>query len=93
MSLEVALLSRRPARIEREMVPDLRNRRIRILVRPHGIEGLLSPSGNAVVIAIAFMTVGSVICPFQLGEIHVPTRNVLNREILFPEALGRCGYR
>ena len=51
-----------PVGIERNMPLDLHNSRKRILVRPHRIDGLLSSSGNAVVIAIAFIrTVGSVI--------------------------------
>src|SRR5437870_10251930 len=62
---------------------DLRNSRIRILIRPHGIDGLLSSSGNAVVIAIAFIrTVGSVIGPFQLRKIDILKRNVLNGRIV-----------
>ena len=62
---------------------DLRNSGIRILVRPHGIDGLLSSSGNAVVIAIAFVrTVGSVIGPFQLRKIDIFTWNVLNGRIV-----------
>src|ERR1700730_11184321 len=61
---------------------DLRNSRKRILIRPHGVDGLLSSSGNAVVIASAFVrTVGSVIRPFQLGKINVLTWNVLNGRI------------
>src|SRR5438105_838889 len=65
--------------VKRDVSLDLRNGRIRILVGPHRVDGLLSSSGNAVVIAIAFIrTVGRVICPFQLSEINVLTRNVLN---------------
>ena len=73
--------------IERDMFFDLRNSRIRVLIRPHGIDGLLSASGNAVVIAIAFIrTVGSVIRPFQLGKIDIFTGNVLNGRIVrFPK--------
>src|SRR6266496_5197047 len=68
--------------IERDVPSDLLDGRERILVRPHRIDGLLSSSGNAVVIAIAFIrTVGSVIRPFQLGEINILTRNVLNGRI------------
>src|SRR3984893_9516697 len=72
---------------------DLRNSRKRILIRPHGVDGLLSSSGNAVVIAIAFVrTVGSVIRPFQLGEINVLTWNVLNGRIRrFAERQGVAG--
>src|SRR5438132_5163092 len=69
--------------IEGDMSLDLRNRRIRILIRPHGIDGLLSSSWNAVVIAVAFIrAVGGVIGPFQLGEIDVFTGNVLNGRIV-----------
>src|SRR5205823_10817332 len=61
------------------MPPDLRNSRKRILIRPHRIDSLLSSSGNAVVITVAFIrTVGCMIRPLQLGEIHVLTWNVLN---------------
>src|SRR5258708_7224691 len=72
---------------------DLYNSRKRILVRPRRIDGLLSSSGNAVVIAIAFVgTVGCVICPFQLGKINVLTRNVLNGRIRrFAEHQGVAG--
>src|SRR5207253_3247120 len=71
-----------PVGIERNMPPDLHNSRKRILVRPHRIDGFLFSSGNAVVIAIAFIrTVGSVICPFQLGKVNVLTWNVLNGRI------------
>src|SRR6266481_792541 len=72
------------------MPPDLCNRRKRILIRPHGIDGLPSSSGNAVVVAIAFIwTVGGVIRPFQLGKIDIFTRNVLNRRIVrFPKRQG-----
>src|SRR5205807_3283968 len=75
------------------MTLDLRNSRIRIFVRPHGIDRLLSPSGNIVVIAMAFIrTVGCVIRPFQLGEINVLTWNVLNRRIRrFAERQGVAG--
>src|SRR5438128_6284818 len=62
---------------------DLRNSRVRILVRPHSIDGLLSSTGNAVVTAITFIrTVGGVIRPFQLGKIDIFTRNVLNGRIV-----------
>ncbi len=65
------------------MSPDLRNSRERILIRPHRIDGLLSSGGNAVVTAIAFVrTVGSVVCPFQLGKIDSFTWNVLNGRIV-----------
>jgi hypothetical protein len=79
--------------IERNMPLDLGNSSKRILIRPHGVDGLLSSSGNAVVIAIAFIrTVGSVIRPFQLGEINVLTRNVLNGRIRrFAERQGVAG--
>src|SRR5438132_13804850 len=75
------------------MTPDLRHRRIRILIRPHGIDGLPSSSGNAVVTALAFIrTVGSVIGPFQLRKIHVLTWNVLNGRIVrFPKRQGIAG--
>ena len=64
------------------MPSDLRNSGIRILVRPHGIDRLLSSGRNAVVTAVAFVrTVGGVIRPLQLGEIHVLTWNVLNGRI------------
>ena len=81
-----------PVGIERNMAPYLHNSRKRILVRPHRIDGLLSSSGNAVVIAITFIrAVGRVIRPFQLGKINVLTWNVLNGRIrCFAE---RCGYR
>src|SRR5882672_11246682 len=72
-----------PLGIERNMPPNLRNSRKRILVRPHSIDGLLSSGGNAVVIAIAFIrAVGNVVRPFQLGEINILTWNVLNGGIL-----------
>src|SRR5216684_312117 len=79
--------------IERNMPPDLHNSRKRILVRPHRIDGLLSSSGKAVVIAIAFIrTVGSVIRAFQLGKINVFTWNVLNGRIRrFAERQGVAG--
>src|SRR6266404_1174710 len=71
-----------PLGIERNMPPDLLNSGKRILVRPHRIDGLLSASGNAVVIAIAFVrTVSGVIGPFQLRKINVLTWNVLNGRI------------
>jgi hypothetical protein len=71
-----------PVGIERNMPLDLHDSRKRILVRPHCIDGLLSSSGNALVIAIAFIeTVGCVIRPFQLGKINVLTWNVLNGRI------------
>jgi len=82
--------------IERDVPLDLRNSRIRILIRPYGIHGLFSSSGNAVVTAVAFIrTVGSVIRPFQLGEINVFTWNVLNGRIVrFPKRQGitRIGH-
>ena len=69
--------------IERDVPLDLRNSRKRILVRPYGIDGLLSSSGKAVVIAIAFIgTVGSVIRPFQLSKIDIFTWNVLDGRIV-----------
>src|SRR5437016_3457371 len=75
---------------------DLRNGRIRILVRPHRIDGLLSSSGNAVVIAIALVrTVRSVIGPSQLRKIDIFTWNVLNgRVVRFPKRQGiaRIGH-
>src|SRR5713101_2975279 len=82
-----------PVGIERHMPLDLRNGRIRILVRPHRIDGLLSSSGNAVVIAIALVrTVRSVIGPFQLRKIDIFTRNVLNGRIVrFPKRHGVAG--
>src|SRR5207248_10129685 len=72
------------------MPPDLRNSRKRILIRPHRIDSLLSSSGNAVVITVAFIrTVGCMIRPLQLAEIHVLTWNVLNGRIVrFPERQG-----
>src|SRR6202047_4746032 len=72
---------------------DLRNSRKRILVRPRRIDGLLSSSGNAVVIAIAFVrTVGSVLRWFQLGKINILTWNVLNGRIRrFAERQGVAG--
>src|SRR5438552_16399351 len=79
-----------PVGIERDVPLDLRNSRKRILIRPHGIEGLISSSGNAVVTALAFIrTVGSVIGPFQLRKIHVIAWNILNsRIVLFPKSQG-----
>src|SRR5882724_12424204 len=75
---------------------DLRNSGIRILVRPHGIDGLLSSRRNTVVTAIAFIrAVGGVICPFQLGKIDIFTWNVLNGGIVrFPKRQGiaRIGH-
>src|SRR5713101_9612516 len=72
-----------PLGIKRDMPPNLRNSRKRILVRPHRIDGLLSSSRNAVVIAIALIrAVGIVVRSFQLGEINILTWNVLNRGIL-----------
>src|SRR5947209_17529610 len=69
--------------IERDVPLDLRNSRIRILIHPYGIDGLLSSSGNAVVTTLAFIrTVGTVIGPFQLRKIHVLTWNVLNGRIV-----------
>ena len=51
---------------------DLRNSRIRVLIRPRRIDGLLSTTRNTVVIAIVFIrAVGGVIGPFQLGKIDV----------------------
>src|SRR5260370_17649618 len=75
-----------PVRIERDVPLDLRNSRIRILIRPYDIDGLLSSSGKAVVIAIAFVrTVGSVIGPFQLRKIAVLRRTLLTTRIVpFP---------
>src|ERR1700736_662437 len=72
---------------------DLRNGRIWIFIRPHGIDGLRSSSGNAVVTAIAFIrTVGCVIRPFQLGKINVLAWNVLNGRIRrFAERQGVAG--
>ena len=65
------------------MALDLRNSRIWVLVRPHGIDGPLSSNGNAVVIAIAFIrAVGDVICPFQLGKIDIFRGNVLNGRVV-----------
>src|SRR5216683_7968427 len=82
-----------PVGIERNMPLDLHNSRKRILVRPHGIDGLLSSSRNVVVIAIAFIrTVGSVIRTLQLGEINVLAWNVLNERIRrFVERQGVAG--
>src|SRR6266404_6593077 len=64
-----------------------------ILVRPHGIDGLLSSSRNAVVAAIALIrTVGDVICPFQLGKVNVLNWYVLNGPIRrFAERQGLSG--
>src|SRR6266478_4928146 len=75
------------------MSPDLRNSRKRILIRPDGIDGLPSASGNAVVIAVAFVrTVGRVICPFQLRKINVLAWNVLNGRIVgFAKCQGVAG--
>src|SRR6202795_4070971 len=72
---------------------DLHNRRKRILVRPDSVDGLVSSSGNAVVIAIAFVrTVGSVLRWFQLRKINVLTWNVLNGRIRrFAERQGVAG--
>src|SRR5438874_9513175 len=72
---------------------DLRNCGKWILIRPHGLDGLPSSSGNAVVIAVPFIgTVGSVIRPFQLGEINMLTRNILNGRIIrFAECQGVAG--
>src|ERR1700736_127066 len=72
---------------------DLRNGRIWIFIRPHGIDGLFSSSGNAVVTAIAFIrTVGCVIRPFQLGKSNVLGWNVLNGRIGgFAERQGVAG--
>src|ERR1700730_302332 len=69
---------------------DLRNSRIRIFIRPHRIDCVLSSSGNAVVTTLALIrTVGSVIGPFQLRKIHVLTWNVLNGRIVrFPKRQG-----
>lgn len=50
-----------PVGIERNMPPDLRNSRKRILIRPHAIDRLPSSSGNAVVIAIAFPRVAMIV--------------------------------
>jgi len=79
-----------PLGIEREVSFDLRNSGIWILVGPHRVDRLLSSSRNTVVTAIAFVrTVGGVICLFQLSEINVLTRNVLNGGIVrFPK--GQC---
>src|ERR1700687_624192 len=79
--------------IERDMPLDPHNSRKRILVRPDRVDGLLSSSGNAVVIAIAFIgTVGCVIRPFQLGKINVLGWNVLNGRIRrFAERQGAAG--
>jgi len=69
--------------IEGDMLPDLRNSGIRILVRPHGIDGLLSSSWNAVVITMPFIrAVGGVIGPFQLGKIDILTGNVMNGRVV-----------
>src|SRR6267142_1475835 len=72
---------------------DLRNSRKRILIRPDGIDGLPSASGNAVVIAVAFVrTVGRVICPFQPRKINVLAWNVLNGRIVgFAKCQGVAG--
>src|SRR5438876_8581721 len=72
---------------------DLRNSRVRILIRPDGIDGLLSSSGNAVVTAIAFIrTVGSVIRPLQLRKIDVLARNIFHRRMRrFAERQGVAG--
>src|SRR6266853_126337 len=82
-----------PVGIERHMPLDLHNGRKRILVRPHRIDGLLSSSGNAVVIAIAFIgTVSCVIRPFQLGKINVLAWNVLSGRIRrFAQRQGVAG--
>src|SRR5438034_7966526 len=62
---------------------DLRNCGKWILIRPHGIDGLFSSSGNAVVIAVPFIgTVGSVIRPFQLSKLDIFTWNVLDGRIV-----------
>src|SRR6266446_10323289 len=75
---------------------DLSNSRIRLLIRPHRIDGFLSSSENAVVISIAFVrTVGSVIRPLQLGKIDILAWNVLNGRIVrFPKRQGiaRIGH-
>src|SRR5438105_1426464 len=84
-----------PLGIERDVSFDLRNSRIRVLIRPHRMNGLLSSSGNAVVIAIAFIrTVGNVIGPFQLSKIDIFTGNVLNGRIVgFPKCQRVAGVR
>src|ERR1700704_1375544 len=71
-----------PLGIESNMAPNLRDRRKRILVEPHRIDGLLSSGRNGEVIAIAFIrAVGNVIRPLQLGKIDVLGWNVLNGRI------------
>jgi hypothetical protein len=51
-------------RVESDVFLDLRNSRIRILIRPPGIERLLATPPNTVVVAIAFIrAVGGVIGP------------------------------
>src|ERR1700680_629605 len=82
-----------PVGIERNMPLDLHDRRKRILVGPDSVDGLFSSSGNAVVIAIAFVrTVGGVLRWFQLGKINVLTWNVLNGRIRrFAERQGVAG--
>src|SRR6266851_8742381 len=79
--------------IERDISLDFLNGGVGILIRPHGIDRLLSSSGNAVVIAIAFVrTVGRVICPFQLSKIDIFTGNVLNGRIVrFAKRQGVVG--
>src|SRR4029077_14201786 len=70
-------------RIERDVSFDLRNGRIWILVGPHGIDGLLSSSGKAVVTAVAFIrTVSCMIRPFQLSKIDIFNWNVLDGRIV-----------
>ena len=82
-----------PVRIERDVSLDLRNSRIRILIRPYGIDGLLSSCGNAVVTALAFIrTVSCMIRPFQLSKIDIFTWNVLDGRIVgFSERQGVAG--
>ena len=81
-SLEVALRSHRHGRGRTRHGFDLRNCGKWILIRPHGIDGLLSSSGNTVVTAVAFIrTVRRVICRFQLGKIDVLAWNIFHWRI------------
>src|SRR5277367_1034011 len=68
-----------PFGIERDMSPDVCDRRERVLVCPDRIDGFLASGGNAVVVAIAFVrAVGNVVCPFQLRKINILAWNILN---------------
>src|SRR5271168_3123176 len=76
-----------PFGIEGHMSPDVSDRRERILVCPDRVDGFLASSGNAVVVAIAFVrAIGNVVRPFQLRKINILAWNILNGRIrCFPE--------